>query len=1016
MKKFLIIITLFMNIYFLFSFEPHFMYDPAISPDGNKVCFVYLNDLWVVPFEGGTAVRLTNTEADESNPLYSPDGKQIIFNSSRNGINGIYMMPSEGGLSVLVSNENDTVIDWFSDSKNILTVKRISPKLMGYFKKNIFSNKRSELLAEYADSFSSLNKNNSAIYFSILGEPFREAYKGSTNGEIMKLDLLTKKYTKLTNTELTERYPVTSKITANRIFYCYSDGEFFQIYQADNDDFKHAKQLSHFKEWSARDLSIAYNNDRIVYEYFDLLGKFDPQTNTFSTINININEDCLDFLNKKTKLFNNISNYALSPNEKFVVFSSKYDLFAVPTKGGEVKQITFDQKGINNVAILNDNKTVFFSSFVKGEAKLFKTSIDLLEKIEQIEWSKDKNITNLFVSSDNKLNIYYDQDENRDLLAISDTLGVKFDKIPLENNPRAYSFSISPDTKHAFYKYYNPEVWTQNLVYYNPNTKKSDVIYTTNNYFSSFVWSKNSDMMAFMMNGQIYRLDLNPKNDAFFEKDPWSDLTSTKSKTKNEEHQPDFTNIENRFVKITDKEGYSYPLFFTADSTIYYVHVKDEKSTLRKVKFNGGEDTLIYTFRGYLKDITLSNNDKVINYLAKSQLHRFKISDKSDETVNFNTNYEYNTRELNESIFEQAWFGFGHGFYDVNMHGKNWDKLYKKYSAYTKYMYQSKTLGSVMDELIGDVNASHTGFYPRNEESIQYQEYFYPELVFDYSEILKKGIKIKNVFRNSIFAQIYKIQAGDILLKVNGIEITDTTAIETIFVKSNKNYSTYTFLRGKDLIEATVKNTGYSQYRDNSYDDWVESRRLKVEKASKGQIGYLHIQGMNWECLEKFEDELFSKNFNKKAVIIDIRDNGGGNIHDELVEILTKRHYAFTSSRGIFDSKPLPFPGRVFDKPLVLLINENSYSDAEIFPILFKHLKLGKVIGTPTSGSVIGTGQLSFMDGSSMRLPCNGWFTEDMKNMEGMGAKPDILVPLNPEDQILDNDKQLQTAIDELLK
>jgi len=172
---------------------------------------------------------------------------------------------------------------------------------------------------------------------------------------------------------------------------------------------------------------------------------------------------------------------------------------------------------------------------------------------------------------------------------------------------------------------------------------------------------------------------------------------------------------------------------------------------------------------------------------------------------------------------------------------------------------------------------------------------------------------------------------------------------------------------------------------------------------------------MDRESLARFKEDLFAKNYYTKALIIDVRGNGGGNIHDELIEILTKKQYAFTQSR-YSDETPVAFPSNTYEKPIVLLIDEGSFSDAEIFPILFKHMKLGTIIGMPTSGSVIGTGSVSFMDGSSMRMPSNGWYTMDNTNMEGTGAKPDILIPHTIDDIIKDNDKQLARAIEELNK
>ena len=172
---------------------------------------------------------------------------------------------------------------------------------------------------------------------------------------------------------------------------------------------------------------------------------------------------------------------------------------------------------------------------------------------------------------------------------------------------------------------------------------------------------------------------------------------------------------------------------------------------------------------------------------------------------------------------------------------------------------------------------------------------------------------------------------------------------------------------------------------------------------------------MSNSSYDKFLQDLFAENYDKEALIIDVRNNGGGYIHDKLIEVLTKRSYAWVTRR-YYHEEEMKSPSRIWDKPMVLLINEYSFSDAEIFPYVFRHFELGKIIGVQTSGSVIGTGHHYFMDGSSMRMPMNGWFTVDGVNLEGNGVVPDIVVIPSPQDLIDDNDIQLQRAVEELLK
>jgi tricorn protease len=208
-----------------------------------------------------------------------------------------------------------------------------------------------------------------------------------------------------------------------------------------------------------------------------------------------------------------------------------------------------------------------------------------------------------------------------------------------------------------------------------------------------------------------------------------------------------------------------------------------------------------------------------------------------------------------------------------------------------------------------------------------------------------------------------------------------------------------------------VSMTAYNQLR---YEWWVKQRRLRVEQLSGGKIGYLHIQAMNPPSLRKFEKEI-RENRDKQALIIDQRWNGGGNIEQELLAILVQREYQVWQPRG---TEPTGRPFAGFFGPKVVLQNWRSASNAEMFPAGFRALGLGKLVGTPTYGAVIGTGSYTLVDGSTVRTPGVGVYLADAKrtNMEGYGVRPDILVENSPEDNLAGRDRQLETAVQELLK
>ncbi|MBM4400027.1 MAG: PD40 domain-containing protein, partial [Candidatus Cloacimonetes bacterium] len=274
------------------AFEPRFVTDPAISPDGSQVCFVYQQDLWLVPNHGGTAKRLTSTQGSEYGPVWSPDGSTIAFSANREGQTWVYTMPAEGGLAKPVFKDGMTVCEWFNDGINLLCSKG-NPNWGTSLYKLPLNGQRPQMIAEIGDYFSVLSPDNSKIMFNRYGEPYREAYTGSKNGDLWEYNVTTKKFHRLTETVFTERYPRYSYISDN-IYFCASDGKRFQLYKAENGDLSKKVKLTDFNPWSVRDISIARQNDRIVFELFDEIWCYDPLAETdkaIRKISINIAED-----------------------------------------------------------------------------------------------------------------------------------------------------------------------------------------------------------------------------------------------------------------------------------------------------------------------------------------------------------------------------------------------------------------------------------------------------------------------------------------------------------------------------------------------------------------------------------------------------------------------------------------------------------------------------------------------------------------------------------------------------
>jgi C-terminal processing protease CtpA/Prc/Tol biopolymer transport system component len=1028
MKKIYLLMLLVYVIYTLSAYEPFFMDDPTISPDGELICFVYMDDLWEVPFDGGVARRLTSRTGNIFNPAYSPDGLWITFHSNDEGRTYFYKIPASGGHSELISREEFIFCDWFPNAKNdysslgLLGIMN-NPGEESSFIKYEFNSLRPIEITKVAESFASVSKDGQLIAFNRRGYPYRMSYQGSHNGDLWLYNLNNKDFTRLTNTKLTERYPVFSKVNQNRLYFLASDSTHFQLCYMDDYNDSTRVYLTDFKDWSPRDIDIARHNDRIVFEYFNEIWKWNPENKQAEKVIINICEDNMpvstNFLNAK----NEISDYSISKDEKLIVFSYKYDLFAVPKGGGEVKQLTYNQKGIEDIVIMDDNETIYYLSHIKGIPKLFKINIkDVIYKentdknIGLVEWSIDKYIRFIYKNDENELQISYDDENERLLFAKINANGTIVSINPGEGI--ALIPVVSKKYNKSIYSLLDKKNWNRTIRIKDLNTNKTKDILFTTKYIGNFILSNDETKVFYNYGDDILSLDL--ITESIKNGDNWDEIIN---KSNNNDKRLDSTkndwdvNFENynfRFKEIVYDEGFCYPLFTTDDSTLYYVQTNKNSHSLKKVKFDRSKKEEVYIFKTRVASINYNKDKNLIYYLSNNNLYQLDIKSKKSELISFEFNYNYDKNKLNYEIFEQVWGKFGHNFYDPNMHDQDWGKLYDTFEKYANGIYNTEVLGKIVDEMIGRVNASHTGFYPRKENDTKSLNRIYAGVVLDYSERLPVGIKIEKIYKHSELYQKYGISANDIILSINDIPIYASTEVTPLFVNHIKEYIDIRIQTLHGEVLAKIKPLSHREQYELQYEDKVLTNYQKVKDLTHGKIGYLHIQGMNQSSLKRFEQDFLALNVNTEGMIIDVRGNGGGNIHEDLIEIITKSQYAYTYSR-YFTSELNPTPHNIYQKPIVCLIDEDSFSDAEIFGVLFRDLKLGHVIGMPTSGSVIGTGSVSFMDGSSMRMPSSGWFRMNMQNMEFNGAVPDIEIPILPQHIVHNQDPQLDKAIEVLL-
>jgi tricorn protease len=380
--------------------------------------------------------------------------------------------------------------------------------------------------------------------------------------------------------------------------------------------------------------------------------------------------------------------------------------------------------------------------------------------------------------------------------------------------------------------------------------------------------------------------------------------------------------------------------------------------------------------------------------------------------VTYTANLEVDHKALRAQVFNEGWRIMKNRFYDAKMHGANWNAVKEMYEPLLDNLVDEDELHTVMMMMIGQLNASHTGVSGGPNPMHAAVQTRYPG--FDVASDSAGYYKVGHIYKNGPADHDYlKLQPGNFIIALDDHELKTSESYWRYFTiaAGNKFHFLINDKAARDgAWDVTITPASGTEFADLQYAKWVDDRRDMVTRESGGEIGYLHIRAMDAPSLRQFQLDLAS-NRTKRALIIDQRFNGGGGIDQELLGILAGREYQYTINRDAGFQQPRP---QNFYGPMVVMQNERSASDAEMFPAGFKALGLGKIVGVPTMGAVIGTGAYTLLDGSTIRTPGSGVWTMSSQNMENFGVPPDVFVDNTPGDFVKGRDAQIEKAVEVL--
>ncbi|WP_312207634.1 S41 family peptidase [Empedobacter sp.] len=1013
----------------------YFTSTPSLSPDAKTVYFSYDGDIWSTDINGGNAARITALEGEEINPRVSPDGKWLAFSSNQYGNYDIYIMPINGGQikQLTFHQAKDEVESWSWDSKSIYFTSNQNNGF-GSFKIDLDGKTPEALFTNYFNTTNGLVETPQGEYIftnssESASQVTRKRYKGENNPDLLGYNPTTKSYKQYTDYNGKDFNPTVDK---NGIIYFISDennGE-YNLYQLANGK---KEALTKF-ETSIKKPFVSADGSKVVFEKDYQLFVYDVKTKTSKPLTINVNSNKSLEKEQNFEVDNNIDYFDISPDGKKMAFVSRGIIFVSDNEGKFVNQISDGKERVLEVKWLKDNKNLIFNQTYKGYQNWFKISADGKGKVEQLT-SDLRNNRDITFNNDLSQAVYLSgRDEVRllDLKSLKSSTIVKDEIWAFQNSKPSFSpndeyvlFSAKRNFELDIFIHNIKKNTTVNLT--NTGVSEADPTWSPDGkyiYFSSD--RKNPSYPLGMQESSIYRASLDWFDQAY-KSEKFDNLFVEDKKVEKKEKKEEKNDFKaltinpegflERIELVTDRFGYQTNPFVFADDKkqflFYNTNQENGKFQLyRKTTADFEEDKTDKIFNKGADFIL--KNEKNLYALIDNSVYKFGINSTNPEKVSIKYNFNKNLASEFNQMYEEAWAGVEENFYDENFHGIDWKAKKEQYATFLPYVNNRNDLRILLNDMLGELNSSHLGFSSFGKEESRRLNYFTNETGI----IFKKDqpFAVEKILRKSpAFLKNVDVQEGDILVSVNGQKIDPNQNRETYFTTPKKlEELTLEFDRKGKTISTKIHPISNNELKSLLYDEWIYENRQRVKKLSNDRIAYSYMKNMSTSELDVFLLDMVEQENRKDGVILDLRFNTGGNVHDKVLNFLSQRPYLKWKYReGQLTVQPNFAPS---GKPIVLLINEYSLSDAEMTAAGFKALKLGKIIGQETYRWIIFTSGKGLVDGSFYRLPSWGTYTLDGQNLEKTGVKPDIYIKNTFLDRLENKDPQLERAIQEVMK
>lgn len=1070
MKKIFTLLAMALSMPAMSQTNPLWMRYSAISPDGSTIAFSYKGDLFTVPVDGGNAQQLTSNAAYDACPVWSPDGSKLAFASAREGSLDVYLINRYGGEPKrLTSNSGDETPVTFKDNNTVLyqTVGMPTPQSI-FFANASFpqvyevstEGGRSRLFSALPMIDLSIRANGDILYHDQKGyeDPFRKHHQSPITRDIwLKRG---ERYTKLTDFKGEDRTPIWASAGDTYYYLSEEDGT-FNIYRR-NIDGSGKTQLTRHKGNPVRFLTVA-KNGTICYGYDGEIYTL-KEGAASQKVNISIVADRNDVDLDRKSLTTGAREVKLSPNGKEVAFILHGDVYVTSLDYSTTKQITDTPGQERNINFSPDGRSIVYAAERNGLWQIYRTSLKK-DSEKNFTYCTELEEEQLVKSNSTSMQPAYSPDgkslaffEDRSTLRVLDLKSKEVRTVLEGKYVYSYSdgdiwFEWSPDSKWLLAPYLGYGGWNSLDVALIKADGKGEIHNLTESgysdggarwalggkamifssdragYRSHGSWGSESDVYIMFFDLDAYdRFRMNKEERQLAkealdeEKKAKGDGDSTKLKVtlkekKNDKKTLEFDleNCRDRIVRLTvNSSRLGDAILSPGGDTLYY-----------QAMFEGGFDLWKHDLKENKTEIVMKNvgggelsadkNFKNLYLCTGGAIKQIDLAKGNAKNIAFDARFNYKPYEERQYIFDHVWQQVKDKFYEPTLHGTDWEGYRKTYQRFLPYINNNYDFRDMLSEMLGELNASHTG-----------ARYFAPGAKMTTAELgvfldhsyEGDGLKVEEVIKRGPFAvKNTGVTAGCIIEKIDGEPILkDKDYTYMLDGKVNKNVRLTVYNpKGKQRFDVTIKAISKGALQDLLYKRWVDRNRQLVDSLSGGRLAYVHVRAMNSSSFRTVYSELLSdKNRRREAVIVDERHNGGGWLHDDLCTLLSGKEYQQFVPNGKYVGSD---PFNKWTKPSCVLICEDDYSNGHGFPMVYKELGIGKLIGTPVAGTMTAVWWEPQIDNSLVfGIPQVG--CRDMRGDFGENKQldPDIEVYNSPEDYLNGRDRQLERAVQEMLK